>query len=47
VTAGPVEATALGNLLIQARTLGDLPDGITIRDVVRNSFQVTEFDPTN
>jgi len=25
VLAGPTEATVLGNLLVQARTLGDLP----------------------
>ena len=32
VVAGPVEATALGNLLIQARTMGDLPAGMSVRD---------------
>jgi rhamnulokinase len=46
ITAGPVEATALGNVLIQAQTMGDLGDGVTIRDVVRNSFDVTEFEPS-
>src|SRR5690606_7660042 len=29
VVGGPVEATALGNLLLQARTMGDLPPGLT------------------
>ena len=33
VVAGPVEATAMGNLLIQARTLGKLPTGTSIRDI--------------
>jgi len=47
ITAGPVEATALGNLLIQAQTLGDLPDGVTIRDVVRNSFEIKVFVPAD
>ena len=37
VTAGPAEATALGNMLIQARTLGHLPDGQTIREVAAAS----------
>lgn len=45
VTAGPVEATALGNLLIQAQTMGDLPKGLSIRDVVRSSFDVKTFSP--
>ena len=40
VTAGPVEATALGNLLIQARTLGHLPAGVTIRDVAARSCEI-------
>ena len=45
VVAGPAEATALGNLLLQARTLGDLPDGLTLRDVVRRSRPVETYEP--
>lgn len=45
VVAGPVEATALGNLLVQARTVGDLPPGASIRDVARASSDLTTFDP--
>ena len=45
VVAGPVEATALGNLLIQARTLGDLPEGKTIRDVSAQSSQLHTYLP--
>jgi rhamnulokinase len=45
VVAGPVEATALGNLLIQARTLGDLPKGMTIRDVTAQSSQLVTYLP--
>lgn len=45
VVAGPVEATALGNLLVQARTLGDLPEGVSLREVVRHSFAPTTFNP--
>ena len=45
VVAGPVEATALGNLLVQARALGDLPAGASIRDVARASSELTTFDP--
>lgn len=45
VTAGPAEATALGNLLIQARTMGDLPDDRSIRDVVIRSTELKHFTP--
>ena len=45
VIAGPVEATAIGNLLIQAIALGDLPDLVALRQVVRQSFPVTEYAP--
>jgi len=45
VIAGPVEATAMGNLLIQARTLGDLPEGSSIREVARRSSDLTVYCP--
>lgn len=45
VVAGPAEATALGNLLVQARAMGDLPDGLTIRDVVRASAGLKVYTP--
>ena len=45
VLAGPAEATALGNLILQARTLGDLPEGLTLRDVVRRSHPVEVYEP--
>ncbi len=45
VLAGPEEATVLGNLLVQARTLGHLPRGVTIRDVSRRSSRIKEFTP--
>jgi rhamnulokinase len=45
VLAGPVEATALGNVLVQAIAQGDLSSLETAREVVRNSFQVTRFEP--
>jgi rhamnulokinase len=43
VLAGPEEATVLGNLLVQARTLGDLPVGVTVRDAARSSTHLREF----
>jgi len=45
VLAGPEEATVLGNLLVQARTLGDLPAGITVREAARRSSRIREFTP--
>ena len=47
VVAGPAEATALGNLLVQARTMGDLPDGLTISDVARQSCDLHDYHPTS
>ena len=43
VLAGPEEATVLGNLLVQARALGDLPPGVTVREAARRSSKLTEF----
>jgi rhamnulokinase len=43
VLAGPEEATVLGNLLVQARVLGDLPAGVTVRDAARSSTRIREF----
>ena len=45
VIAGPVEATALGNVLIQARTSGEIGTLSEIRDVVRKSYPLKEFRP--
>ena len=39
VIAGPTEATALGNVLIQARAAGDIGSLSEIRDLVRHSYQ--------
>jgi rhamnulokinase len=45
VLAGPAEATALGNVLIQARTAGELGGLADLRRVVAASFEVARFDP--
>ena len=45
VQAGPVEATAVGNILIQARALGHIEGDI--RPYVRNSFILETFQPQN
>jgi rhamnulokinase len=45
VLAGPVEATAIGNLLTQAIGLGLLGSLAEARAVVRQSFEVTAYEP--
>ncbi len=45
VTAGPVEATVAGNLLVQALAAGVLADVEELREVVRASFQPQEYGP--
>lgn len=48
VMAGPVEATAIGNLLVQARTMGLVEEDASLsdlREIVRRSFPVLEYLP--
>lgn len=46
VLAGPVEATALGNIMVQARTLGaDLPDLAAMRSLVRETQELVTYQP--
>ncbi len=45
VIAGPVEATSIGNVLLQALALGHLGSHAELRQVVRDSFPVRHFTP--
>jgi len=46
VVAGPVEAAALGNALVQARALGVIEGGLPqMRDLVRRTQTLTEYYP--
>jgi rhamnulokinase len=45
VIAGPAEATVVGNLLVQAVALGELASLADMRDVVRDSFAQTTYEP--
>ncbi|GAB3790762.1 rhamnulokinase family protein [Nocardioides ungokensis] len=46
VLAGPAEAAALGNALVQARALGaDLPDLAAMRALVRRTHEVRRYEP--
>lgn len=45
VIAGPVEATAIGNVLVQAMAVGQLASLAEARQMVRRSFPVEVFEP--
>ena len=45
VVAGPVEATAIGNVLVQAIGLGLIGSLAEGRAVVRRSFEVRTYEP--
>ena len=46
VIAGPVEATAIGNLLAQMMAVGAIKDLAEARRVVANSFEMKHYEPT-
>jgi rhamnulokinase len=45
VVTGPVEATAAGNIIVQALALGDLPSLEAARQVIANSSETTTVQP--
>jgi rhamnulokinase len=45
VRAGPVEATAIGNLAVQAIAAGELASVAEARELVARSFPITTYDP--
>lgn len=45
VLAGPVEATATGNALVQALALGYIKSSKEMREIVKNSFEVKPYEP--
>ena len=47
VVAGPTESSALGNLLVQARSVGDIASDDSIRTIARNSTEVQYYCPQN
>jgi rhamnulokinase len=47
VLAGPIEATVFGNVLVQARTHGEIRSLADIRAVVRASSEMTQFEPAD
>ncbi len=47
VVAGPVEATAIGNLMVQAISAGDVGSIAQAREIIGRSFDVEEYQPRN
>lgn len=45
VVTGPAEATAVGNILMQAKAMGHISSLAELREVVRNSFKSEVFMP--
>lgn len=45
IVTGPVEATALGNLLVQVRSSGELSSLAEMRAVIRKSSSVVTYEP--
>lgn len=45
VVAGPVEATAIGNVMMQAIAMGEVDSIHNARQIIRRSFQVEEYSP--
>jgi rhamnulokinase len=45
VVTGPVEATASGNILMQAKAAGQIQSIDEARAVIRNSFELKEYQP--
>ena len=47
VSSGPVEATAMGNVLIQLMAQGEVEDLFHAREIVRASEKISYFEPEN
>jgi rhamnulokinase len=48
VVAGPAEATALGNVLVQARALGAAPDSLDgMRALLRSCLELRRYSPSD
>jgi len=45
VITGPIEATASGNILMQARAMGQVKTLAKAREIIRNSFELKQYQP--
>jgi rhamnulokinase len=47
IIAGPIEATAAGNILMQAYGSGEIASLAELREVVKNSFEIETYQPVD
>ncbi len=47
VVTGPIEATAIGNIIVQAITMGDIPNWPAGVEVIKDSFDIQTYHPGN
>jgi rhamnulokinase len=47
VVAGPAEATAIGNILVQAMAMGRVSSPAEIRAIIRESFELRTYEPAD
>ena len=47
VVAGPAEATAVGNILVQAMAMGYVSSLAEMRAIIRGSFELRAYEPAN
>jgi len=47
VVAGPAEATAIGNILVQAMAMGQVSSPAEIRAIIRESFELRAYEPAD
>ncbi|UCC41300.1 MAG: rhamnulokinase [Candidatus Aminicenantes bacterium] len=45
VIAGPVEATAIGNIMVQALSLGFIDSDKDMREIIKESFELVKYKP--
>jgi rhamnulokinase len=45
VITGPIEATASGNILMQAIATGQIKSLVEARKIIRDSFELKEYEP--
>jgi rhamnulokinase len=45
IVAGPYEATAIGNIMMQVKSTGEVKDFAEMREVITRSFTVSHFEP--
>jgi len=47
VVTGPIEATAIGNIVMQAIGTGYLKSSAEAREIIRSSFEIKTYYPEN